>query len=119
MTIPDRVNAVVTWIKTNTTTMLVCVIIALIITMLILYFTSKPEAYLPVVKTDTRLYEATIDSLKKEIRIKDESIKYLIAKKSIITTKYETKVKEYSNPVTISDDSVTGYISSRLQSRRD
>ena len=59
-----------------------------------------------------------IDRLEIEIYKKDIKLDSLYNKKQTINNTYETTIKNYSNPTIISDDSISRYISNKLQSRK-
>lgn len=59
-----------------------------------------------------------IDILEIEIYKKDIKLDSLYNKKQTINNTYETTIKNYSNPTIISDDSISRYISNKLQSRK-
>lgn len=58
-----------------------------------------------------------IDRLEIEIYKKDIKLDSLYNKKQTINNTYETTIKNYSNPTIISDDSISRYISNKLQNR--
>lgn len=59
-----------------------------------------------------------IDRLEIEIYKKDIKLDSLYNKKQTINNTYETTIKNYSNPTIVSDDSISRYISNKLQSRK-
>lgn len=59
-----------------------------------------------------------IDRLEIELYKRDIKIDSLYNKKQIINNTYETTIKNYSNPTIVSDDSISKYISNKLQNRK-
>ena len=59
-----------------------------------------------------------IDKLEIEIYKKDIKLDSLYNKKQIINNTYETTIKNYNNPTIVSDDSISRYISNKLQNRK-
>lgn len=62
-------------------------------------------------------YQVYTDSINNVILTLEDSIKVLANKKPEIKIKYETKIKDYSNPFIVSNDSVTRYIASKIHSK--
>ena len=59
-----------------------------------------------------------IDRLEIELYKRDIKIDSLYNNKQIINNTYETTIKNYSNPTVVSDDSISRYISNKLQNRK-
>lgn len=59
-----------------------------------------------------------IDRLEIEIYKRDIKLDSLYNKKQVINNTYETTIKNYNNPTIVSDDSISKYISNKLQSRK-
>lgn len=59
-----------------------------------------------------------IDRLEIELYKRDIKIDSLYNNKQIINNTYETTIKNYTNPTVVSDDSISRYISNKLQNRK-
>lgn len=59
-----------------------------------------------------------IDKLEIEIYKQDIKLDSLYNNKQIINNTYETTIKNYNNPTIVSDDSISRYISNKLQNRK-
>jgi hypothetical protein len=59
-----------------------------------------------------------IDRLEIDIYKRDMKIDSLYNKKQIINNTYETTIENYNNPTIVSDDSISRYISNKLQNRK-
>jgi parvulin-like peptidyl-prolyl isomerase len=67
---------------------------------------------------NVEVYKAIIDSLDKQIAIKDDSIASLNVDQVEIINHYEGILQEYANPTNVSDDSITRYITRRIAAKK-
>lgn len=96
----------------------ILLVIVIIITVVIMFPNNKGIPYTQSIDTHE------IDSLKRIIEVQkyiininDKKIDSLHSIKAKITNNYETIIKDYSDPNTVSNDSISRYISTKLHSK--
>lgn len=110
-------SSIIEFIKKN---LHLCIhVLAGILTVLVIstFFTPKHDHVIdqPV---DTTFYHLLIEDLNNKIKIADDSIATLNKLKSKTIIKYDTQIKDYLDPIAVSNDSITRYISNRISKKR-
>lgn len=101
--------------------------LAIALIVIALFFVFAPDKYRKSItslnKTNEQLrelntkYQHRIDSINFVLLQYEDTIVKLSNQKPKIETKYVTKLKAFSNPSVISDDSITRYISEKIHNR--
>ncbi len=94
----------------------IIIIGSLILIIILLPPRKKPELENNSKQVDS--LQLIIDRLEIDIYKRDIKIDSLYNNKQIINNTYETTIKNYSNPTIVSDDSISRYISNKLQNRK-
>lgn len=93
----------------------------IVVGIIILIIIFLPPIKKPEVENNSKQVDSLqliIDRLEIEIYKKDIKLDSLYNKKQIINNTYETTIKNYNNPTIVSDDSISRYISNKLQNRK-
>ena len=92
----------------------------LLIGFIILIIVVTKTKYIPIENNSKQVdsLQIIIDRLEIELYKRDIKIDSLYNNKQIINNTYETTIKNYSNPTVVSDDSISRYISNKLQNRK-
>ena len=96
------------------------ILLIILIVIIISYILPNNKSIITIYKDSKTIdsLQLIIDKLEIEIYKKDIKLDSLYNKKQIINNTYETTIKNYNNPTIISDDSISRYISNKLQNRK-
>ena len=96
----------------------IATIIGFIFVLLLLKYCNPKDTDIEINYKQVDSLQIIIDRLEIELYKRDIKIDSLYNNKKIINNTYETTIKNYSNPTVVSDDSISRYISNKLQNRK-
>ena len=96
----------------------IATLLGFIFLLLILKYCNPKDTELDNNSKQVDSLQLIIDRLEIDIYKKDIKIDSLYNNKQIINNTYETTIKNYNNPTIVSDDSISRYISNKLQNRK-